>query len=156
MIDRIALSDGGILDLDAIMTVMEQSFEPCYGEAWTAPQCAGLLPMPGVWLSLARDDDAVIGFALGRIIIDEAELMLLAVRRDAQGRGVGRMLLDQFVRTGTQRGARRLHLEVRAGNPAIFLYSKAGFGEVGRRFNYYRGRDGQLYDAVTLAKSTRG
>jgi ribosomal-protein-alanine N-acetyltransferase len=74
------------------MRVMEDSFDPAFGEAWTAPQCAGLLPMAGVWLSLARRDDAVIGFALARIVGDEAELLLLAVGRSSQGKGVGQML----------------------------------------------------------------
>jgi ribosomal-protein-alanine N-acetyltransferase len=52
----------------------------------------------------------------------------------------------------TTRGADRLHLEVRDGNPAIKLYSRSGFSEVGRRKNYYTGRDGQIYDALTLTR----
>jgi ribosomal-protein-alanine N-acetyltransferase len=79
------------------MRVMEDSFDPAYGEAWTAPQCAGLMPMPGVWLSLARDGEEVIGFALGRLIADEAELLLLAVKRSCQRRGAGAMLLNRFI-----------------------------------------------------------
>ena len=64
----IALGPGGIADLDSVMTVMDDSFDPRFGEAWTASQCAGLLPMPGVWLILAREGDAAIGFALGRAV----------------------------------------------------------------------------------------
>jgi ribosomal-protein-alanine N-acetyltransferase len=149
----IAFGAGGIADLDAVMNVMDDSFDPRFGEAWTASQCAGLLPMPGVWLILAREDDAVTGFALGRAVAGEAELLLLAVRRDAQGRGIGKLLLDRFAEEAKGRGAMRLHLEVREGNHALSLYERACFTLIGRRRNYYSGRGGQTYDALTLAKN---
>jgi ribosomal-protein-alanine N-acetyltransferase len=149
----IILGPGGIADLDAVMTIMDDSFDPRFGEAWTASQCAGLLPMPGVWLILAREGDAAIGFALGRAVAGEAELLLLAVRRHAQGRGIGKMLLERFAEEAKGRGATRLHLEVREGNHALSLYERADYVLVGRRRNYYSGRAGQTYDALTLAKS---
>ena len=108
--------------------------------------------MSGVWLSLARRADTVVGFALGRIVGDEAELLLLAVDRSSQGKGVGQMLLDRFAAVATSKGAEQLHLEVREGNHAVSLYRRNGYREVGRRRNYYSGRDGQLFDALTLAK----
>jgi ribosomal-protein-alanine N-acetyltransferase len=151
--DGIVLSDGGILNLDAVMAVMDDSFDPAYGEAWTAPQCAGLMPLPGVWLTLAREGDEAVGFALGRSVAAEAELLLLAVKRSRQKSGVGKKLLKRFIESARERGAQRLHLEVRDGNHALRLYTQAGFSEVGRRKNYYTGRDGQIYDALTLAKS---
>ena len=154
MADGITISEGGMADLEAVMQVMGDSFDPAYGEAWTSAQCAGLMPMPGVWLSLARTGDDVIGFALGRIVLKEAELLLLAVRQDGQRKGIGRMLLDRFILVAASRGADRLHLEVRAGNPAMNLYLKAGFAEVGRRKNYYTGSDGQIYDALTLTRAS--
>jgi [ribosomal protein S18]-alanine N-acetyltransferase len=152
----ITLRHGGIADLDAVMSVMDDSFDPRFGEAWTASQCAGLLPMPGVWLMLAHEADAVIGFALARSVAGEAELLLLAVRRGAQGRGVGKMLLDHFAELANGRGATRLHLEVREGNHALSLYERAHFALVGRRRNYYSGHGGQTYDALTLAKNMHG
>lgn len=150
----VTVAEGGILDLDSVMTVMEDSFDPAYGEAWTAAQCAGLMPMPGVWLTLARKGGDVVGFALGRVVLNEAELLLLAVKRQEQREGIGQLLLDRFTLVATTRGAERLHLEVRDGNPAKHLYSRAGFTEAGRRRNYYTGRDGQIYDALTLTRST--
>jgi ribosomal-protein-alanine N-acetyltransferase len=151
--DGIVLTEGGLLDLDAMMSVMEDSFDPAYGEAWTAPQCAGLMPMPGVWLTLAREGGEAVGFALGRNVAGEAELLLLAVKKLRQKSGVGEKLLNSFITVAEARGAKRLHLEVRDGNPALRLYARAGFSEAGRRKNYYTGRDGQIYDAITLAKT---
>ncbi len=154
MTGTVAIIEGGAEHLAAVMRVMEDSFDPAFGEAWTAPQCAGLLPMSGVWLSLAREDETVIGFALGRIVRDEAELLLLAVHRSSQGKGVGQLLLDRFGAVAASKGAEQLHLEVREGNHAVRLYSRNGYREVGRRRNYYNGRDGQLFDALTLAKNS--
>ena len=149
---EISLADADIADLEAVMRVMNDSFDQRFGEAWTGPQCAGLLPMPGVWLTLARDARGVIGFALARAVGGEAELLLLAVRRGAQRHGVGKLLLERFTADAKKRGATRLHLEVREGNHAVKLYENAGFALVGRRRNYYGGHDGRCYDALTLAK----
>ena len=150
--EAIRLAEGGPADLDSVMRVMEDSFDPAFGEAWTGPQCAGLLPMAGVWLSLASEGERVVGFALARIAAGEAELLLLAVARARQGKGVGQMLLDRFATVAASKGAQQLHLEVREGNHAVSLYTRNGYREVGRRRNYYSGCDGQLFDALTLAK----
>jgi ribosomal-protein-alanine N-acetyltransferase len=150
MTGGISIGEGSRADLDAVMRVMDDSFDPAYGEAWTAPQCAGLLPMPGVWLSLARSAEEVVGFALSRIVLEEAELMLLAVKRNVQAHGIGRQLLSHFSDAARRRGATKLYLEVREGNSAVNLYYSFGFVEVGRRAKYYTGRDGQIYDALTL------
>jgi ribosomal-protein-alanine N-acetyltransferase len=150
---NIRIEPGAAADLPAVMRVMEDSFDPVFGEAWTGPQCAGMLPMAGVWLNLAREEKEVVGFALSRLIAGEAELLLLAVRRDRQKRGIGQLLLNRFIDDARGRGVRQLHLEVRDGNPAIRLYNHTGFSQAGRRRNYYGGRDGQLYDALTLART---
>ena len=155
MTEALTIAPGTVLDVDAVVGVMEDSFDPAYGEAWTAPQCAGLLPMPGVWLTLARQGAEPVGFAMARVIAGEAELLLLAVRRDVQRRGIGKALLDRFISDALQRGAGQLHLEVRDGNEAIHLYRSNGFKEIGRRRNYYRGPSGQLYDALTLARASK-
>ncbi len=150
---EIRITSGGPADLPAAMAVMDDSFDPSFGESWTSAQFAGLLPLPGVWLRLAWQDGQVVGFALNRSVGDEAELLLLAVRSEAQGRGIGAALLDAFMADSRKKGVTRLHLEVRDGNRAIKLYERAGFEIVGRRRNYYSGEAGP-YDALTLAKIT--
>ena len=150
---EVQLSEGGLADLAAVMAVMEESFDPSFGEAWTASQCAGLLPLPGVWLTLAWVGGEVAGFALSRAVAGEAELLLLAVRRRNQGQGLGKVLLDEFMNASRIRCATRLHLEVREGNHAVKLYERAGFNLVGRRRDYYSGIDKRNHDALTLARS---
>lgn len=132
------------------MTVMEAAFDPVFGEAWTLPQLAGVMMMPGTWLTIARVDAAALGFALVRSVFDECELLLLAVDPAWRGRGIGEALLRDSLRTARRRGITSMNLEVRASNNAVHLYEKTGFEYVHRRPGYYRGNDGQLYDALSF------
>jgi ribosomal-protein-alanine N-acetyltransferase len=151
--EAITVDEGTKDALPDVMQVMGESFDPEFGEAWTAPQCSSLLTMPGVWLTVARDNGRAVGFSLSRIVAGEAELLLLGVRRSAHRKGIGTKLLARFMADSRSRGAEKLHLEVRHGNGAVELYKQAGFQEIGRRFNYYRGASGQLFDALTLGRS---
>ena len=150
----VRLERGSSQDLDDAMRVMEAAFGRTYGEAWTRSQCAGILPMTGVALHLARDvkTDQVIGFSLCRSVADESELLLLAVVPERHREGIGTQLLDHFMNQAGARGANRVHLEVRDGNPAIEMYKAAGFATVGRRRNYYHAPDGRRFDALTFAR----
>ncbi|MCM8556311.1 GNAT family N-acetyltransferase [Sphingomicrobium sediminis] len=145
------IESGGFDNLDAVMEVMTSAFDPHFGEAWTRSQCAGIMPMRGVSLALAHsgDDDTVQGFALWRTILEDSELLLLAVHPDAQGLGIGHALLDHFIARSIADKAQRLHLEVRDGNSATFLYEHAGFHVAGRRRDYYSGIEGERHDALT-------
>lgn len=142
-------------DLDEVMDVMRAAFGDRYGEAWTRSQCAGILPMSGIDLMLARDGEgaAVLGFSLARIIGDESELLLLAVAPEHRRRGVGARLLRDFIVRSLAAGVEHMHLEVRDGNPAIAMYEASGFAPVGRRKAYYRGKDGSRHDALTYSQT---
>lgn len=147
----IGLKPGTSNDLDDVMLVMTTAFDSDFGEGWSRSQCAGILPLSGVLLTIARDElGQPRGFTLQRSVAEESELLLLGVHRSAQRCGIGGRLLDHFVDTSRARGATRLHLEVRDGNPAVAMYQRYGFRAAGRRANYYRGSDGRLFDAVTM------
>jgi ribosomal-protein-alanine N-acetyltransferase len=146
------LRQGDERDIDVLMDVMTRAFDPLFGEAWNAGQCLGILSLPDVWLIFAEEGQRTIGFALSRLLMDEAELLLLAVEPAARGHGVGRALIESAAAIAVSKGARRLLLEVRDGNQALGLYRKAGFCEIGRRRDYYRGSDGTTRDALTLAR----
>ena len=150
------IAEAGPEEIDSVMEVMEQAFDPLFGEAWNRAQCLGILGLPGVWMSLARVDGEPCGFALGRIVLDDAELLLIAVKPLARGKGIGKRLLDHMIRAAAARGAARLHLEVRDGNPALRLYGEKGFEPIGRRKSYYTGQFGQTYDALTLTRPITG
>ena len=110
------LREGGAGDIDALMRVMERAFDPAFGEAWNRAQCLGILSLPDVWLSFAEDEGGPTGFALARLTVDEAELLLLAVAPVARGHGIGTALIERTIALAAARGARRLLLEMRDGN----------------------------------------
>lgn len=145
--------------LDAIMRVMQEAFDPAYGEAWNRRQVGDTLIMPNTHFTLAdangqtpdQPDDA-LGFTLSRSAADEEELLLIAVVNYARGKGIGSTLLQRFIGDTQERGIKRLFLEMRDGNPAVSLYERHGFVIVGRRINYYRsGKDGP-FDAITFSR----
>jgi ribosomal-protein-alanine N-acetyltransferase len=69
----------------------------------------------------------------------QADVQTLAVAREAQGRGLGRRLLDDLVAEARRRRATEVLLEVRAENaPAQALYAAAGFERIAVRRGYYR------------------
>lgn len=147
------LRPGGERDLDHVMRVMTAAFPPTFGEAWTRSQCAGILPMSGVSLTVAEVGGHCVGFSLMRAVADESELLLIGVEPNAQRQGVGAALVTHFITKSRTAGAHRFHLEVREGNPAVTLYQVAGFSPAGRRRDYYRGPNGDRHDALTLALS---
>lgn len=150
------LRETGGNDIGALAEVMDAAFDSAFGEAWTPAQCLSILDMPGVWLTLGAprgtdSEKSASGFALARIAADEAELLLIGVRPSCRRQGLGRALLRHTMAAARARGARLLHLEVRQGNEAAELYRQAGFVQVGRRPDYYRGADGALFDALSLS-----
>jgi len=151
-VNFVELREGGVQDVSAVAAIMQDAFDPRFGEAWTAAQCLGMMALPGVWLVIASLDDQDVGFALSRAAGPEAELLLLATRRPARGRGVGSALLRSVIAEAKARGIEDLHLEVRSGNDAVRLYQREGFAKVGERYHYYRGRDGNSYDAHSYSR----
>lgn len=150
----VRIETGRFEDMDAVMAIMDSAFGRQFGEAWTRSQLAGILPMGGVSLLLAREPgtQAAVGFSLVRTVADEAELLLLAVLPTHRRQGIGGRLLDHFLERARNDGIARVHLEVRDGNPAVEMYQIAGFSPVGRRRNYYHAENGTRFDAITLTR----
>lgn len=151
----ILLRDGNVADLPVIAALMAEAFDPQYGEAWTQAQCMGILSLPGVWLTMAERGGTSVGFALARSVLEDAELLLLATAPHVRRGGIGSSLLRSVIADAQGRGAHRLLLEVRAGNPAIDLYVRHGLKRIGTRANYYRGKSGVQFDAITFQRDLR-
>lgn len=151
-VSMVDLRSGDTRDLALVETIMNQAFDPRFGEAWTRGQCLGIMAMSGVWLTIASIDGVPAGFALTRAVAGEAELLLLATVPAVRRRGVGGALLRSVLADANGRGVSAIHLEVRSGNDAISLYRGAGFIKVGERKDYYRGLAGQSFDALTFRR----
>jgi len=133
------------------MAVMHSAFDPIYGEAWSAPQLAGTLAMPGCWARLALAGATACGFSLCRSLGPEVELLLIAVQPGQRRQGIGAQLLARAQDDAAARGASELFLEVREDNAAARdLYGSRGFSEIGQRRDYYTGTDGSKRAAITM------
>ncbi|MCK8462957.1 ribosomal protein S18-alanine N-acetyltransferase [Aliiroseovarius sp. S1339] len=116
--------------------------------AWSVDEMEALLASPHIFVVTMPH-----GFAMGRVIVDEAELLTVAVHREQQGKGIGRQLLQQFEQQAQTRGATRAFLEVAQDNEtARALYLSAGWTESGRRTGYYARRGSGNADAILLHK----
>lgn len=140
--------------LDALMAVMRASFDPAFGEAWSALQLGGTLALDSSFARQALDIAGVAqGFTLCRSAGPEVELLLIAVHPGSRGSGVGEALVREVCVNAQLRGASELFLEVRDNNEAALrLYRKAGFLEVGRRPDYYTGVTGVRFGAITMRR----
>ncbi len=94
------------------------------------------------------------GFVLSRIVLDEAEILTVAIAPEMRGKGHARPLLTRHLDEVSRRGVTCVHLEVEEGNgPALALYRRLDFHETGRREGYYQKADGTRVSALTMASS---
>jgi ribosomal-protein-alanine N-acetyltransferase len=127
-----------------------------FPEPWDGPSFQRLLAHPGSTAFLARiglpPKAEMVGFILGQLAADEAEILTLGVRADRQRHGIACRLVEALARASKMAEARKLHLEVGADNaPALALYRKLGFKETGRRKGYYEHKGRPAEDAVRLS-----
>ena len=107
-----------------------------------------------VLISQAVFGEIVTGFAISRIVLDEAELLSIALDPEVRGRGYSTTLLKRHAERVRRAGAESLFLEVAADNaPALALYRGLGMVEIGRRKGYYpasAGAGAPRRDALTM------
>ncbi len=111
----------------------------CFSMPWSERSIAGELVNPlALWL-VAVEDGKLVGYIGSQAVMDEADVMNVAVDMNYRRRGIGEALVKELVALLKKSGIRCLTLEVRAGNePAVTLYEKLGFVQVGRRPGYYQ------------------
>lgn len=109
-------------------------------EQWSAAMFWNELANGHFYLVATDDDGSLLGYAgLAVYPPDEAWVQNVAVRRDVQRRGIGRLLLEALLAEAARRGARSTLLEVAADNaPAQRLYAGYGFEPIGVRRGYYQ------------------
>lgn len=112
--------------------------QQCFSDPWSENSVRGELDNPlSLWL-VALDGDRVVGYAGSQTVLDEADVMNVAVDPACRRQGIARQLLNGLQAALAAQGVRSLTLEVRASNEAaIALYASLGYVQVGRRPNYY-------------------
>lgn len=129
-----------------ILTNMESRHVPqvaelekkCFCDPWSEGSVASELENPlSRWL-VALEGEQVLGYVGSQTVLDESDMMNLAVDPAFRRRGIARALVCALIEQLRKMGSRCLTLEVRASNEsAQTLYACLGFVQVGRRKNYY-------------------
>ena len=122
----------------------------CFSEPWSKNSVASELSNPlSAWL-VAMDGDALAGYVGSQSVMGESDMMNIAVDAHYRRQGIAQALVKELVAQLKEKGNHSLTLEVRISNqPAIALYEKLGFVQVGKRPNYYRN---PKEDALILRK----
>ncbi|GAA3805181.1 ribosomal protein S18-alanine N-acetyltransferase [Cellulomonas soli] len=120
-----------------VLDVLERElFGPA---AWSTQSLAEEIVGPGRWYVGAELGGTLVGYAGLWFDGEDAQVMTVGTSEQHQGRGIGRLLLDALVGRARTVGARVVLLEVRVDNePALRLYTGAGFERLGRRRAYYQ------------------
>jgi [ribosomal protein S18]-alanine N-acetyltransferase len=124
-----------------------------FPDAWNADSFRQILSHPGSATLVARYgvEQELVGFIVGQLAADEAEILTFGVTEGWQRHGIGMRLLEGLQRAAARGEAKKLFLEVGEDNlPALVLYSRVGFKEGGRRKGYYKRPDGTTVDALNL------
>lgn len=134
------IRDGVTNDLSEVLALEKSIAEAPH---WTEAAYAAVIdsrddPYLRRCLFVAVQELAVIGFAVGKLTADVAELESLAVAAAARRGGVGKALCDAVIQWSRRQNAAAIELEVRAASgPATALYRRLGFSAIGRRPRYY-------------------
>ena len=133
-------------DLNAVMAIEVRG----YPFPWTRGIFVDCLRAGYPGLAMERDGQ-LIGYGVLSIAADEAHVLNVCIDPLTQSRGLGRQLLRALGQLAGDRGAQRVFLEGRPSNtPALALYHREGFNEIGRRPRYYPAAQGRE-DAVVMA-----
>lgn len=118
---------------------------------WTVKQFEEAVT--GYQSTVIEQDGQVVGFCILQPVLDEANLLLMAIDPSQQGKGLGFELLDASLAM-LKNNPVQSFLEVRESNtPAIKLYEKADFHQIDFRKNYYPNPDGSKEHAIIMVKA---
>ena len=110
----------------------------CFSAPWSEGSVRSELTNPlSLWL-VALEENRVVGYVGSQSVLGESDMMNLAVMPEYRGQGIATELVCRLISQLSTKGNYCLTLEVRISNmPAITLYEKLGFTQVGKRPNYY-------------------
>lgn len=133
-------------DIDSIMEIEIT----VYPHPWTPGIFRDCLRV-GYYCQLMETAQVVEAYGIMSVAARECHILNLCVRKQVQGKGIGKIMLEHLLGAAKRLHAETAFLEVRPSNkPALALYSAVGFNEVGIRRAYYPDTEGRE-DALILA-----
>src|SRR5512135_1842831 len=141
------LRDMSEADLDAVLRIERE----VHAHPWTHGNFSDAL-RSNYLCKVAEENEAMLGYAVLMLAVDESELLDIAIAAQHQRHGWGRKLLEEMMVLARRHGMRRIVLEVRTSNvAAINLYRDAGFANIGLRRDYYPAENGRE-DAILMGR----
>lgn len=140
------LSKMSIEDLKSIKNVLASDFD----NFWSYDVLEEELECDNSYVIVAKvDENTIVGFAGLKVILDEADIMNIVVKKDFRHNGIGFILLENLINHSKELNLKTITLEVNENNlSAIRLYDKFSFDKLGIRKNYYDGKS----DAIIMSK----
>ena len=133
-------------DLEQVMEIENELF----AVPWTKEGYFTFLTKENAMMLVVEEKEKILGYCGLLMVLEEAEVMNVAVRKDRQKEGIGNFLMQSMLRLAQDRGIEKIHLEVRVSNDtAIRLYERLGFEKYGIRKGYYTD---PVEDAVLMMK----
>ena len=134
-------------DLDQVVDIEQNLFSV----PWTKEGFLTYLMKKDTMFFVVEEKERILGYCSMMTVLDEGDILNVAVRSDRQKEGIGQFLVDSMLRMAEMQGIRLVHLEVRQGNgTARRLYQRLGFKEDGLRRDYY---ENPVENAVLMIKT---
>ena len=137
-------------DLNSIFPILSTDFD----DFWNYITLKSELDKPDSFVLVAKEDSKIVGFADIWKAVDIMHLMDIVVAKDYRQKHIGSLLMKKVINLCTEKNIYELTLEVRQNNiPAINLYKKFGFKEIGIRKNYYGANNNAIIMTLYIDKN---
>ena len=135
-------------DLDQVLEIENA----CFSDPWTRNYFEDELNNTELCrLFVDRQDDEIVSFGSIWLMLENCDIVNIAVKPEHQRKGLGQAMLDRLIEEAKNNNCEYVHLEVRYNNvPALNLYRKNGFEKVRTRKSYYSNGD----DAFDMMRTT--
>ena len=146
------ISKMSIEDLKSIKDILSSNFD----NFWSYDVLEDELECDNSYVIVAKNsENIIVGFAGLKVILDEANIMNIVVKKDFRNCGIGAILLKNIIKKARKLEIKKIYLEVNDTNlPAINLYKKFNFKQIGIRKKYYGNNNGILMDLSLEQKRT--
>lgn len=132
-IDKMTIND---------LNKIKDNLESAFNDFWNYNILKEELESDNSKYIIASIDDEIVGFAGIKIIVDEADIMNIVTKKSHRNEGIGTLLLKNLISIAYELQLSSISLEVNEENlPAIHLYEKFDFENLGVRKNYYQDKN---------------
>ena len=152
MLKNITFSKMTTFDLQSIAPILVSEFD----DFWNLDVLKSELESPSSYYFVIKNNEEIVGFAGIKVILDEADIMDIVIKKSYRGNGLGKLLMEYLISFARSLKLLSLTLEVREDNySAIALYTKLGFIKVGLRKNYYDGKNAILMNLPLISEEKK-